>query len=144
MMKPRQKISGAFRGFDALVDIRRIRGYVSTARKNGLNALDALRRVFLGNPFVPAVNTSEPSDNRQRQTPWCPRTRFASGHAGRSSRCSGFSCCRPPDLRPVPTASDSIAGWLGQQQCDVTDYIQEESRVWRGSHGERLSAEKVA
>jgi hypothetical protein len=27
-----------------------------TARKNGLNALDALRRVFLGNPFVPAVN----------------------------------------------------------------------------------------
>ena len=37
----------------------RIRGYVSTARKNGLNALDALRRVFLGNPFVPtAVNTS--------------------------------------------------------------------------------------
>jgi hypothetical protein len=24
-----------------------------TARKNGLNALDALQRVFLGNPFVP-------------------------------------------------------------------------------------------
>lgn len=31
---------------------------VSTARKNGLNALDALQRIFLGNPFVPAVNTS--------------------------------------------------------------------------------------
>jgi hypothetical protein len=31
---------------------------VSTARKNGLNALDALQRVFLGNPFVPTVNTS--------------------------------------------------------------------------------------
>ena len=58
MMKPRQKISGAFPSFDALVDFCRIRGYVSTARKNGLNALDALRRVFLGNPFVPAVNTS--------------------------------------------------------------------------------------
>ena len=58
MMKPRQKISGAFRCFDALVDIRRIRGYVSTARKNGLNALDALRRVFLGDPFVPGANTS--------------------------------------------------------------------------------------
>ena len=54
MMKLRQKISGTFRSFDALVDFCRIRGYVSTARKNGLNALDALRRVFVGVPFVPA------------------------------------------------------------------------------------------
>lgn len=58
MMKLRQKISGTFRNFDALVDFCRIRGYVSTARKNGLNALQALRRVFAGDPFVPAVNTS--------------------------------------------------------------------------------------
>ena len=58
MMKLRQKISGTFRSFDALVDFCRIRGYVSTARKNGLNALDALRRVFLDNPFVPVSNTS--------------------------------------------------------------------------------------
>ncbi len=58
MMKLRQKISGTFRSFDALVDFCRIRGYVSTARKNGLNALDALRRVFAGDPFVPAVDTS--------------------------------------------------------------------------------------
>jgi transposase len=58
MMKLRQKISGTFRSFDALVNFCRIRGYVSTARKNGLNALDALQRVFLGNPFVPAINTS--------------------------------------------------------------------------------------
>jgi len=58
MMKLRQKISGTFRSFDALVDFCRIRGYVSTARKNGLNALDALQRVFLGTPFVPTVDTS--------------------------------------------------------------------------------------
>jgi transposase len=58
MAKLRQKISGTFRSFDALVDFCRIRGYVSTARKNGLNALEALRRVFLGNPFMPCVNTS--------------------------------------------------------------------------------------
>jgi len=57
MMKLRQKISGTFRSFQALVNFCRIRGYVSTARKNGLNALDALQRVFLGNPFVPALNT---------------------------------------------------------------------------------------
>ena len=58
MMKLRQKISGTFHNFDALVDFCRIRGYVSTARKNGLNALAALRRVFSGDPFVPAANTS--------------------------------------------------------------------------------------
>lgn len=58
MMKLRQKISGTFRNFTALVNFCRIRGYVSTARKNGLNALDALQRTFHGNPFVPAINTS--------------------------------------------------------------------------------------
>ncbi len=58
MMKLRQKISGTFRSFEALMNFCRIRGYVSTARKNGLNALDALQRVFLGNPFLPAGNTS--------------------------------------------------------------------------------------
>ncbi len=58
MMKLRQKISGTFRSFQALVNFCRIRGYVSTARKNGLNALDALQRAFLGNPFVPEGNTS--------------------------------------------------------------------------------------
>ncbi len=58
MMKVRQTISGTFRTFDALVDFCRIRGYVSTARKNGLTALDALRRVFAGDPFVPVLNTS--------------------------------------------------------------------------------------
>jgi transposase len=58
MMKLRQKISGTFRSFKALVNFCRIRGYVSTARKNGVNALDALQRVFLGSPFVPTLNTS--------------------------------------------------------------------------------------
>ena len=58
MMKLRQKISGTFRSLDALAEFCRIRGYVSTARKNGLNALEALRRVFVGNPFVPVVNTA--------------------------------------------------------------------------------------
>ena len=58
MMKLRQKISGTFRSFEALVNFCRIRGYVSTARKNGVNAMDALQRVFLGSPFVPTVNTS--------------------------------------------------------------------------------------
>jgi len=58
MMKLREKISGTFRSFKALVNFCRIRGYISTARKNGLNALDALRRVFLGDPFIPEINSS--------------------------------------------------------------------------------------
>ena len=58
MMKLRQKISGTFRSFEALTNFCRIRGYVSTARKNDLGALDALQRVFRGTPFVPTVNTS--------------------------------------------------------------------------------------
>jgi hypothetical protein len=58
IMKLRQKISGTFRSIQALVNFCRIRGYVSTAHKNGLNALDALQRVFLDHPFVPTPNTS--------------------------------------------------------------------------------------
>ena len=58
MMKLRQKISGTFRNFDALVDFCRIRSHVSTARKNGLNAFEALRRVFSGDPFIPSVDSS--------------------------------------------------------------------------------------
>jgi len=58
MMKLRQRISGTFRSFAALENFCRIRGHVSTARKNGLNALDALQRVFLGQPFVPTPDTS--------------------------------------------------------------------------------------
>jgi len=30
-----------------------IRGYFSTARKNGVNSIDALRQAFLGNPYRP-------------------------------------------------------------------------------------------
>ena len=63
-MKRRRKISGVFRSFDALVDFRPIRGYVSTALKNGRNALDVRRRVFLGNPFIPP----RVAFRRQRQT----------------------------------------------------------------------------
>ncbi|MDP2886331.1 MAG: IS66 family transposase, partial [Ignavibacteria bacterium] len=31
----------------------RIRGYISTARKNTLSAFDALSHAFLGDPFIP-------------------------------------------------------------------------------------------
>jgi len=55
MMKLKQKISGSFRSIAGLTNFCRIRSYVSTARKNGLLALQALQRVFEGTPFLPAA-----------------------------------------------------------------------------------------
>ena len=54
MMKLKQKISGTFRTFQGLVSFCRTRSYVSTARKNGLSAFEALQRVFAGTPFLPS------------------------------------------------------------------------------------------
>ena len=35
-----------------------IRSYLSTARKNAVGAIDALARVFSGDPFVPTLDSS--------------------------------------------------------------------------------------
>jgi len=58
MMKVQQKISGMFRTEDGAKAFCRIRSYISTARKNTVGAMDALTRLFSGNPFVPAFDTS--------------------------------------------------------------------------------------
>ena len=58
MQKLRQKISGTFRSLGSLVDFCRIRSYISTARKNGLTALDALHRIYQGDPFMPTLDNS--------------------------------------------------------------------------------------
>jgi len=58
MMKVQQKISGTFRSEEGAKAFCRIRGYISTARKNALGAMDALTRLFEGNPFVPGFNSS--------------------------------------------------------------------------------------
>jgi transposase len=57
MMKVKQKISGCFRtplGADAFC---RIRGYISTLRKQGYDIMVALQSVFNGNPIMPALPT---------------------------------------------------------------------------------------
>jgi transposase len=55
MVKVRQKISGCFRTIEGAAAFLRIRGYISTVRKQGENILAALEGVFRGNPFVPTL-----------------------------------------------------------------------------------------
>lgn len=53
MMKVKQKISGAFRTLAGAQVFCDIRGYLSTARKHGLNMIRVIFDAFAGNPFIP-------------------------------------------------------------------------------------------
>ena len=53
MTKVRQKISGVFRSPTGADMFSRIRGYISTARKNSVSAFSAITGVFHGKPFIP-------------------------------------------------------------------------------------------
>lgn len=54
MMKVKQKISGCFRTIEGAAAFCRIRGYISTLKKQGKNILAAIESIFAGNPFVPS------------------------------------------------------------------------------------------
>ena len=54
MLKVQQKISGCFRSWTGAHAFARIRGYVSTLRKQGLPLLEALRATLLGQPLLPS------------------------------------------------------------------------------------------
>ena len=53
MIKVQQKVSGCFRTEDGAHIFCAIRSYISTARKHGLNAIDAIHNAFLDQPFIP-------------------------------------------------------------------------------------------
>jgi transposase len=55
MVKLQQKISGCWRTTPGANRFLAIRSYVSTARKQGVEVLHALRRVFAGDPWLPAT-----------------------------------------------------------------------------------------
>lgn len=48
MMKLQQKISGTFRTIQGAEAFCRIRAYISTIRKNGLNVIDAILAALRG------------------------------------------------------------------------------------------------
>ncbi len=55
MLKTQQKVSGCFRSETGAAAFARIRGYLSTLRKQGVALLDALRTLFTGAPLYPAL-----------------------------------------------------------------------------------------
>src|SRR6266481_127589 len=54
VVKVKQKVSGGFRTFEGAQRFGRIRGYLSTARKQAKNVFEAIRDAFDGNPFIPS------------------------------------------------------------------------------------------
>jgi hypothetical protein len=54
MVKLQQKISGCWPTLDGAQAFLTVRSYVATARKHGVNPLAALRRLFQGDPWMPA------------------------------------------------------------------------------------------
>ncbi len=53
MMKLKQKISGCFRAEAGAQMFCRVRGHISTLRKQGCHVLDALVQLFIGDPISP-------------------------------------------------------------------------------------------
>jgi transposase len=54
MTKVQQKISGAFRSARGANFFCRIRGYISTVRKNSLSVISTIEAACERNPFMPA------------------------------------------------------------------------------------------
>lgn len=60
MVKIAQKISGGFRSDDGARAFLAFRSYLSTAAKQGVNRLEALRQLFNDGPWMPAAAEAGP------------------------------------------------------------------------------------
>ena len=56
--KSSKKVSGTFRSEQGAVTFCRIRGYLSSLRKQGFHLLDALEATFRGQPTLPSFKVS--------------------------------------------------------------------------------------
>jgi len=57
MLKLHSKISSCFQSDDGARNFATIRSYISTARKHGMTALDALALLFRGDAWIPPNTT---------------------------------------------------------------------------------------
>ncbi len=55
MLKVKHKVSGCFRSPDGAAHFCRIRGYISTLRKQEYSTLDGLTSIFTGQPYMPRL-----------------------------------------------------------------------------------------
>lgn len=58
MVKVQQKVSGSFRSEAGVIAFCRIRGYLSTLRKQGIHLLSALSATLQGQPVLPSFQTT--------------------------------------------------------------------------------------
>ena len=58
MVKVQQKVSGSFRSAAGATAFCRIRGYLSTLRKQGLDLLGSLEATLRGHPILPSFQTT--------------------------------------------------------------------------------------
>jgi transposase len=61
MVKLAQKISGCWRTLAGGQAFCKTRSYIATARKHGVNPLDALRQAFTGTPWMPPTTGPPPA-----------------------------------------------------------------------------------
>jgi DNA-binding CsgD family transcriptional regulator len=56
LLKVKSKVSGCFRSAEGAAQLCRIRGYISTLRKQDYSVLDVLTSVFAGQPLMPRLD----------------------------------------------------------------------------------------
>ncbi|HEX3955560.1 MAG TPA: hypothetical protein VHZ03_02890 [Trebonia sp.] len=96
-LKTQQEISGWLGSDDVTKDRLDIRGYTDTARKHGLNALDVLHQLMLGNPWLPPAQPIS-RNSAPRSAP--PVTRSIGVNAqGKSARLGVAGYFRKNEVR---------------------------------------------